>query len=666
MPKSFKQPVFKRIKTLVCGKSHDINDPSLFHKLSLIAIFAWIGLGADAISSSAYGPQEAFSALGAHPYLAIFVALFIAFTVIVITTSYSQIVELFPHGGGGYLVASKLLSPTFGMISGCALLVDYVLTITVSIASGTDAIFSFLPIGWHFFKIWFAILSVFALILLNLRGIKESVLTLIPIFLLFMITHIFAIIYALVNHLYSFPTLIQSTSLDIKGATLQFGFIGVLFIMLHSYSMGAGTYTGIEAVSNGMPILREPKVQTAKKTMRYMAISLIFMVVGLMTCYLLYGVQPHAGKTLNAVFFDSITQSWKTNLGFYFVLLALIADAALLFVAAQTGFIDGPRVLSNMAVDKWVPTSFMSLSDRMVTQKGVIFLGGSAVLLMLLTQGSVKFLVILYSIAVFITFSLSQAGMVRHWWNCRLDVKDWRKKLTVNGIGLMLTLFILLSMVTLKFLEGGWITLVIIFSVILIVLAIKRHYNYAKKLMEHFDYLVPAAEGNHSKDFLKICYNTEKNEFDPEARTAIIFVKGYNGVGLKTISDIFFLFKDSFKNFVFIEIGVIEADVFKSTGGIQSLNETIRGDVNHYVSLVEKCGYHGESVTRLGTDVVDEVSKIIPKILVRYPHSIFFAGQLVFHKENLFTMLLHNYTVFSLEKKLYKKGIPFIILPVNL
>ena len=159
--------------------------------------------------------------------------------------------------------------------------------------------------------------------------------------------------------------------------------------------------------------MREPKVATAKKTMKYIAFSLIFMVMGLMVAFLLVGVKPEAGKTLNAVFFESISQNWGSGIGYYFVLLSLLADAALLFVAAQTGFLGGPRVLSNMAVDKWFPTKFASLSDRLVNQKGVLFMGGAALLTMLISRGSVTFLVVLYSIAVFITFSLSQAGRPR-------------------------------------------------------------------------------------------------------------------------------------------------------------------------------------------------------------------------------------------------------------
>ena len=213
--------------------------------------------------------------------------------------------------------------------------------------------------------------------------------------------------------------MITATARDVRSAQSELGLVGMIFLILRSYSMGAGTFTGIEAVSNGLPILREPKVETAKQTMRYMAGSLAFMVVGIMGGYILYRVEPVAGKTLNAVLLENVARNWPANLGYYFVLITLASEAVLLFVAAQTGFLDGPRVLSNMALDRWFPTRFAMLSDRLVNQNGILIMGVISLVMMILSGGSVRFLVVLYSINVFVTFSLSQLGMVRHWWNCR-------------------------------------------------------------------------------------------------------------------------------------------------------------------------------------------------------------------------------------------------------
>ena len=450
MEQEYQPSFFKRFRAVIIGKPRDPYESGVFHKLSLIAFFAWVGLGADGLSSSCYGPEEAFLALGRHTYLGLFVALATVITIFVITRSYSQIVELFPSGGGGYLVATKLLSPAIGMVSGCALLIDYVLTITISIASGVDAVFSFLPPQWHWLKLHSAIFGVILLIIMNMRGVKESVIPLVPIFLTFIVTHVVAIAYALLTHAGEYPAIIQGIQNDVGVLNAQIGTAGTIFLVLHAYSMGAGTFTGIEAVSNGLPILREPKIQTAKKTMNYMAASLSFMVLGLMISYLLYSVTHESGKTLNAIVLGRITAGWGES-GIYFVLVTLVSEAVLLFVAAQAGFLDGPRVLANMAIDHWVPSRFAMLSDRLVTQNGILIMGGAALVMMILTGGSVRLLVVLYSINVFITFSLSQLGMVRHWWKERTQAAHWRRGLLINGVGFAMTSFILGTVTVLKF-----------------------------------------------------------------------------------------------------------------------------------------------------------------------------------------------------------------------
>src|SRR5690349_17452272 len=245
--------------------------------------------------------------------------------------------------------------------------------------------------------------------------------------------------------------------------------------------MGAGTYTGIEAVSNGLPILREPRVETGKRTMTYMGVSLAVTVLGLLLAYLLYAVKPVDGKTLNAVLFEGITANWPGSTGYWFTSISMLSATALLFIAAQAGFLDGPRVLANMALDRWFPARFATLSDRFVTQNGILLMGGAALLVLLVTRGVVGLLVVLYSINVFITFSLSQFGMVRHWWNNRATAPQWKRKLAINGIGLCFTSFILVSLCVVKFHEGGWVTLVVTGAVVALAFFVKRHYLAAMK-----------------------------------------------------------------------------------------------------------------------------------------------------------------------------------------
>jgi amino acid transporter len=519
---------------------------------------------------------------------------------------------------------------------------------------------------WHAYKLEFAILILLALMLLNMRGVKESIMVLMPIFFIFLLTHIFIIGYAIFKHVPDFPGIINSTRLDLRDTLSQVGVFGVLFMIMRSYSMGAGTYTGIEAVSNGIPVLREPKVETAKRTMRYMAISLAFVVMGLMLAYIFYSIRPVPGKTLNTIFFERATEAWGSNISYTFILIALASEAMLLFVAAQTGFIDGPRVLSNMATDRWFPTRFSMLSDRLVTQNGVLIMSILAFGLMILTKCSVRFLVVLYSINVFITFVLSQFGMVKHWWGYRAKVKGWLKKLCVNGVGLALTSFVLISMIVFKFHEGGWITLVITGAIVVLALIVKRHYRATQVLLNRLNTLVSAVETS-DQNILPGTKNEINTEpvFDPEAKTAVLMVSGFNGIGLHTLFGILRLFGGSFKNFIFLQVGVVDAGNFKGVQAVEHLESNVKNSVDHYVSFMKEQGYYAEGVYALGVDVVDEVTRMAPKVLERFPGAVFFGGQLIFPKDSFMLRMLHNYTVFSLQKRLYREGTPFVILPIR-
>jgi amino acid transporter len=258
-----------RLRRLLFGAPRDVQAPGTFHQISLVAFLAWVGLGADGLSSSCYGPEDSLRALGEHHYLAVGLALAMAFTVFIISYAYSRIIEHFPFGGGGYVVATKLLGPRFGVVSGCALLVDYVLTITVSIAAGADATFSFLPPEWHGGKLSVVVAATLLLTQLNLRGVKESVTVLAPIFLTFLVTHAVMILGTIALHGSALPEVAREIHTGFQHGVATLGAAGLAALFIHAYSMGAGTYTGIEAVSNGLQIMREPKVDTAKRTMLY-------------------------------------------------------------------------------------------------------------------------------------------------------------------------------------------------------------------------------------------------------------------------------------------------------------------------------------------------------------------------------------------------------------
>ncbi|MBN2206521.1 MAG: APC family permease, partial [Candidatus Aminicenantes bacterium] len=351
-----------KIKQTVLGRPRSLKDPSLFHKIALIPILAWIGLGADGLSSSSYGPEEAFKVLGQHTYLALALAAATALTVFIISAAYMRIIEHFPSGGGGYLVATRTLGEKAGVVSGAALLVDYMLTITVSIASCGDAVFSFFPESFQPYKIPFEIAAIVVLVVLNLRGVRESVQLLTPIFVVFVLTHVLLIGYGIMSHVPQIGPVAGKIQGDFRSGLMTLGAGGMLLLFMKAFSLGGGTYTGIEAVSNSLQILREPRALNGKRTMVYMAVSLAFTAAGILVCYLLIGVRPVAGRTLNAVLADGVFGGWR--FGGMLALVTIFSEGAILLVAAQAGFLAGPRVMANMAVDYWFPHRFASLSDR--------------------------------------------------------------------------------------------------------------------------------------------------------------------------------------------------------------------------------------------------------------------------------------------------------------
>jgi amino acid transporter len=659
------------LKSLLLGRARSLADRNLFHQVSLIAVFAWVGLGSDGLSSSCYGPEETFRALGSHHPLAVFVALASVLTIVAICASYSQIISLFPNGGGGYLVASKLLSPAAGVVSGSALLIDYVLTITISVASGADALFSLLPADWHVWKLAFALGGVAALTLVNLRGVRESVLLFVPVFTLFVLTHAFVIVYALARHAPDLPAVAASTVHEVRSVSAEVGWLGLLALLLKAYSMGAGTYTGIEAVSNGLPILREPRVRTGRRTMLYMGVSLALTVGGLLLAYLLYGVEHQPGKTLNAVLFESLAAGWSPTTAQGFIITTLAAEAALLLIAAQAGFLDGPRVLASMALDRWFPARFAHLSDRFVAQNGILLMGGCALVMMLVARGSVGLLVVLYSINVFITFTLSQLGMVRHWWNERHADPAWRRKIVVNGFGLALTSFILVSLVVLKFHDGGWATLLVTGLLVAAAFAIKRHYTRVGHQLRQLDSVLPPASAP-SQSALPAPDSIPPAPCSPllapcsSARTAIVLVNGFNGLGLHTVLNVPRLFGDGFKNLVFLHVGQVDAGNFKGAAEIDALRAHAASSAECYVNWAAARGIASKAFTAIGQDLPDEIMRLARSAADEFPRHVFFAGQLSFARETRLTRWLHNHSVFELQRRFVQAGRPFVILPVRL
>ncbi len=648
----------KSLKRLIIGAPRDPLDQKTRHSIALTALFAWIGLGADGLSSSCYGPQEAYLALGHHTQLALYLAIATALTVFIISFAYNQVIELFPGGGGGYKVATKLIGPNAGLVAGAALIVDYVLTIVISIASGSDAFFSMLPMAMHVYKLRVETVLVILLMILNLRGMKESIKILMPVFMGFIVTHLFMITYGIARHGAMLPVLVTNAVHETSRLAMLNGGIFVAALFLHAYSIGGGTYTGLEAVSNNVNTLAEPRVRTGKWTMFFMAVSLSITAGGIIILYLLWHAAPQPGQTLNAVVFRSLLSGW--HYATPIVMITLVFEFGLLFVGANTGFLGGPAVLANMAMDHWVPNKFRNLSNRLVTQNGVVLFGIAAIVLLNVTHGAVGYLVILYSINVFLAFMVSIFGLCKYWWKQRGN-KGWLRRLSLSLVGFIICTGILLVVVISRFTDGGWEAILITGGVIAACYFVRNHYRQVNKKLREADKIFREASGSGA-----LPADYREHAFDVNAPTAVFFIAKSRGAAMHTVLWAQRYFPDYFKNFIFISVGVVDVKSYGAETALEKMKLKVESNLSYFVNFSRRHNIPVRSYSAYGTDPVEQCIEIAEKVNKEIPSCIYFASQLMMDTDNWFTRQLHNETAFAVQRRLYLTGRQMMIMPMKL
>src|SRR6185503_16822029 len=345
---------------------------------------------------------------------------------------------------------------------------------------------------------------------------------------------------------------------------------------------------------------------------------------GILLCYLLNQVKQEPARTLNASLFSGIFGGLfgaHSGITASLVIVILLTEAALLIVAAQAGFLDGPRVLSNMSLDSWTPHRLSHLSDQLVTRNGVWFMGLSSLAFLIYTHGDVKLLVVMYSINVFLTFTLSQLGMCRHWREVRNSEATWPRKLGVNGIGLLLTSLILVVTITTKFSEGGWVTLVVTLGFVLLCQVVRTHYDRVQAALKNLD-----------DTLLNIPFQPNLREPVPAksigAPTAAIIVRDFEGIAIHTLLNVQRLFPNHFKNIVFISVGVIDTGQFKGQQEIESLRRKTEENLKSFVEYANCLGWYAESRYALGVDLIQELMDLCQAVTKEFPRVVFFSGKL--------------------------------------
>ncbi|HEY4371441.1 MAG TPA: APC family permease [Burkholderiales bacterium] len=649
-----------RIRQALIGKPLDPLSADTRHGSALIAFLAWVGLGADGLSSASYGPEESFLALSGNTGVGLYLVFATVITVFIIALAYNQVIELFPTGGGGYRVATSLIGPYPGLVSGVALILDYVLTIAISMAAGVDALFSLLPPSWQGTKLFAEGVFIVILLVLNLRGLKEAIQVLLPIFLGFLFTHAILLFYGTVVHLDVLPSLIPSTLAETSRMAGSIGVLPLIGLLLVAYSQGGGTYTGLEAVSNNVNVLAEPRVKTGKVTMFYMAVSLAVTAGGIIMLYLLWSVHPQEGQTLNAVVFGQIIGNLGLSSGVNQTLLTitLAFEAGLLFVAANTGFLGGPAVLSNMALDSWLPHQFRYLSQRLVTQNGILVLGVLALAILLWTRGSVTLLVVLYSISVFLTFAISLFGLMIYWWRHRKELDHWRRRLALSAIGFVVCASIFLVLVVQKFADGGWLAILIIGALCALCIWIHRHYDETRRKIREIDKVFGAMPD--------LAPNENPPALEPDAPTAVFFVGSSRGGALHTLLWVQRIFPGHFKNFLFVNARTVDVRSYGGEDMLATLKKRAAENLDYLVRFCQGNGMASRSYAVYGTDPVGEIAGMASKILLEFPNAIFFTSKLIFENENWVTRFLHNQAALALQRRLHLDGMQMVILGMKI
>jgi amino acid transporter len=468
------EPIFLRFRRILLGKP--IHSAREHHeRLSLflgLPVFA-----SDALSSAAYATEAIVSililastgAMGMQPGI----TLAICALYLIVVVSYQQTVQAYPSGGGSYIVASDNLGERPAVIAASALLIDYVLTVAVSIAAGVAALVSAFP-GLHAALIPLNIGFIMLIAWANMRGVRESgMFFALPSygFVLGMLAMIGVGVFRVWGSDHPAQTVVADAG--VVGSEMHFAFV---LILLRAFSAGCVALTGVEAISNGVPAFRPPESRNAVLCLRWLAAMMITMFLG--TGYLIqYLPQVSLHATANPAYRTVVSQMaafvfGSNSPGFFYIQLA---TATILVLAANTAFADFPRLSSILARDSYLPRSLARQGDRLVFQNGIIVLAVLAILLVVYFRGELDLLLPLYAVGVFTAFTLSQFGMVRHW--MKSPLKDRHHKIAVNGLGGLCTGIVAIVILTTKFLEGAWIVLVLIALTSFGLVAIKRRYH---------------------------------------------------------------------------------------------------------------------------------------------------------------------------------------------
>ncbi len=454
--------VYPQLKRFLLGKTLPTSAHSEERLSNATALAV---LSSDALSSVAYATEEILLVLIAAGTstlgLSLPIAIAIIVLLIIVVLSYRQTIRAYPQGGGSYIVARENLGLYPGLIAGGSLMIDYMLTVTVSISAGTAALTSAIP-ALKPYTVSLCLIFIFLLMLANLRGVKESgQIFMIPTYAF--ILSIFALIGVGIFKHATGQSITEYPPIPIKEGLS-------LFFILRAFTAGCTALTGVEAISDGVLAFKEPEWKNARLTLLYLGVILGLMFVGITYLANSFHIVPGEGQTVLSLLGRQIFG----NGPFYYFLQ--VVTLLVLLLAANTSYADFPRLCYFLARDGFLPRQLSLLGDRLVYSNGIVFLSICAGILVIIFKGEVNAIIPLYAVGVFTSFTLSQAGMVRHWFDNKSP--GWYASALMNGLGAIATLVVLLVIISTKFLLGAWLVVLAIPLVVVLFSAIHRHYQY--------------------------------------------------------------------------------------------------------------------------------------------------------------------------------------------
>lgn len=647
---------FLGLRQTLFGRDVDVRDSRVLNRITVGVLAAFIAMGGDLLGSCVYGPDVLGRAAGGQQFVLAISAAATLGTLVVLAVAYMRMIAQFPHGGGGYTAAKHAVDERLALVSGVALVFDAALNVAVSVVTCVRAVADALPPGWHFPQTAIALLVVVGLAIVNLRGVKESVAVLAPIVLLFVVTHLCVLAVAAVHRLHALPSAVAAIPTEMRQSVAAHGTGGTLWRLLLAYALGGSIYTGMESVSNGVPVLREPKVRNARRTMLLVVGVPAAIIAALLLNYFLYGVAPAGGKTLNAVLFERFAADVGgagQPLRFFLVTLPLLAEAVLLVQAAQTGFVDGPRILGALSTDRLAPRRFARLNGRLAPAPGILFIAATAIVTTVLAGGALEPLVVAFVIAVFTTFTISQWAMLRHALRRRHDPDArWRADAAVHAIAFVLCAVILVGTFATRW-RPSLVMALLIAAGTLFALHIRRRYRAMSSAVAQLDAELPPVPA-------------AAPEVARGAPAAVVVIFGqrteFPRLALKWLERM----PLQFSEIVLAGVSLVDAEAVEGEEQLRHVERERRRQLEAVAEDARGLGWRISVAVRRGADIIETAAELVLEIIHDGHAEAMVIGFRTGAEASAIDPLLRDDDAVRLQTRLQRDKVPMTVVSIPL